>query len=170
MNPFAQTIEQWHDFYISMITASATLLGLLFIGISLNPARMGGETDYRGTALQSFTSFIYSLFIAFLFVIPDQTPTGVGLPLLILAVFGLLQSLQNTFTALRSQTHLWPARRIALRFGWPLISFTGIAIIALTVLFGRTDALYWLVPMVLVLVGGSCTNAWQLLINTPKAE
>jgi hypothetical protein len=167
---FAQAIEQWHDFYISLITASATLLGLLFIGISLNPQRMTGESDYRSTAVQTFSSFVYTLMIAFLFVIPDQTPLGVGIPLLFLGGFGLLQTIQNASGAFRNQTQLWSRRRIISRFGWPLVSFIGQIVIALTVISGLTNGLYWLVPVVLVLVGSSCGNAWQLLIHSAKAE
>jgi hypothetical protein len=36
MDPFVQAVEGWHDFYMMIGTASATLVGLLFIAISLN--------------------------------------------------------------------------------------------------------------------------------------
>lgn len=166
---FAQAIEQWHDFYIGLITASSTLLGLLFIGISLNPTRMAGASDYRSTALQSFTSFVYALLIAFIFVIPDQSPQGVGIPLLFLGVFGLLQTIQNTRTAVRNLTNLWSRSRIVARFGWPILSFGGLILVTLTILAGQTNYLFWLVSVVLILVTGACTNAWQLLIHSDKA-
>ena len=35
MLTFAQTIEQWRDFYILAGTAAATLIGLLFVSLSL---------------------------------------------------------------------------------------------------------------------------------------
>ena len=146
------------------------VLGLLFIGISLNTQRMTGESDYRSTALQTFSSFVFTLLIAFMFVIPDQSPQGLGIPLLFLGGFGLLQAILNASSAVRNRTQLWSRRRLISRFGWPIISFTGLIIIALTIISGQTGGLYWLVPIVLILIGGSCGNAWQLLIYSQKAE
>jgi hypothetical protein len=36
MDAFAQAIEGWHDFYLMVGTAAATLVGLLFVSLSLN--------------------------------------------------------------------------------------------------------------------------------------
>src|ERR1041385_6896172 len=108
MDPFVQAVEQWRDFYVSLITASATLLGLLFIGVSLNTSKMQSETDYRSSALQAFSSFIYTLVIGFMFIIPNVSPTGLGIPLGVMGIFGLLQTLGNAAAARGSKVHLWP--------------------------------------------------------------
>ncbi len=42
---FSQQLESWHDFYIVLGGASATLVGLLFIAISLN-----AEPDHQPSA------------------------------------------------------------------------------------------------------------------------
>jgi hypothetical protein len=36
MEAFTQTVEGWHDFYLMIGTAAATLVGLLFVSLSLN--------------------------------------------------------------------------------------------------------------------------------------
>jgi hypothetical protein len=33
--PFLQAVDQWHDFYLMAGTAGATLIGLLFVSVSL---------------------------------------------------------------------------------------------------------------------------------------
>jgi hypothetical protein len=36
MEAFTQAVEGWHDFYLMIGTAAATLVGLLFVSLSLN--------------------------------------------------------------------------------------------------------------------------------------
>src|SRR5262249_23939388 len=91
MSTFAQTVTEWHDFYIMVGTAAATLVGLLFIGLTLNIdlIRRTDFADVQTLAVLTFNSFIYTVIIAMVYLIPQQDPAGLGLPLLAIGGFGL---------------------------------------------------------------------------------
>ncbi len=65
MNSFAAAVQSWHDYYIMVGTASATLVGLLFVGLSLNieMLRRPESADLRTLAALTFNSFIYVLLV-----------------------------------------------------------------------------------------------------------
>jgi hypothetical protein len=48
-----QTLKEWHDFYLLVGTVSATLLGLMFIAVSLG---VGFLTEQRTAATRTFMS------------------------------------------------------------------------------------------------------------------
>src|SRR5262245_32260547 len=88
---YAQAIERWHDFYLLAGGAAATLLGLLFIAVSLHIELFSGEkaSRARGAAVQALSNFFTVLTIALIFLIPDQTPTNAVVALTILSILGL---------------------------------------------------------------------------------
>jgi len=60
---FASAIEEWHDFYLAVAGASAALLGLLFVGISINLSAITAQerADLRTLAGQAFANLLYVL-------------------------------------------------------------------------------------------------------------
>ena len=40
---FAAAVAAWHDFYLLAGTAAATLIGLIFVALSLNPEVMADD-------------------------------------------------------------------------------------------------------------------------------
>ena len=89
-DPFA-TLAAWHDFFAAVAGVTATLVGLLFVALALNPAVMAddGPAGLRTWAGQTFHSFLMVLVIALVILIPETGPLGLGLPLLILGVWGV---------------------------------------------------------------------------------
>jgi hypothetical protein len=94
MDTFTQAVEGWHDFYLLIGTAAATLVGLLFVGLSLNIDVITREAnaDLRVLAAQAFTNFLNVVMLAVLFLIPRQVPPGLGLPLLGISGYGLYEN------------------------------------------------------------------------------
>ncbi len=58
----------------------------------------------------------------------------------------------------------------ATRFFLPAISLLGVVVIAILALSGSTAGFYWLVPVMIVLLGTGSRNAWDLLIGLRAAE
>jgi hypothetical protein len=83
MDGFSQTVEHWQAFYIMAGTASATLLGLLFVAISLNVDLLirDGNVSLSALASETINNFVFVLLVAIYFLIPDQSPLGLGIPL-----------------------------------------------------------------------------------------
>ena len=174
MDAFSLAIEGWHDFYLMIGTAAATLVGLLFVSLSLNADAITRRTNanLRLLATQTFTSFITVIMFAVLFLIPNQLPLGLGLPLLGIGGYGLYNVVSQYRKARLSPPRSWSRGSIARRFATPILCFTVLMVIAVTVLLGQTDGLYWLVPVMILLIVAASGNAWDLLLGLrePPAE
>jgi hypothetical protein len=166
MDTFSQFIESWNNFYLMTGTAAATLVGLLFVGLSLNPQVMRDEAyaDLRMLARNTFWNLIYVLLFSMTFLIPHQGPLGVGLPLLAMGCHGAFSATRPLNMALRHPKHTWSVSRIVSRFVLPLVAFLGLIVIAISVLLGSVDLLYWLIAVIILLLANASRNAWDLLV------
>ncbi|MDF2760040.1 MAG: hypothetical protein K0S99_2674, partial [Thermomicrobiales bacterium] len=84
-------VAEWHDFFAAVAGVAATLVGLLFVSLALNPAVMAddGPAGLRTWAGQTFYNFLMVLFVALVVLIPDSEPVGLGLPVLIVGLWGV---------------------------------------------------------------------------------
>ena len=80
MDAFAETLRPWHDFFMLAGASAATLMGLVFVAVSL------GGTIKRASVrtLKTFVSpivlhFSHVLLISALLVVPTQRPWTLGL-------------------------------------------------------------------------------------------
>jgi len=167
MDTFAQAIEGWHDFYMMIGAAASTLVGLLFVSLSLNVDVITHEenTDVRELAIQTFTSFLNVIMLAVIFLIPDQDPLALGFPLVGISGFGLYVTVNQFLKTRRAESHAWGRADVARRFAVPSLCFLAMTIIAVSVVFGQTGSLYWLVPVMITLIIGASSNSWDLLMR-----
>ena len=172
---FTEGILRWHDFYALVGGASAGLLGLLFVSVSLHldVITRSASNEVRILSEQTFLSFVYVLLISMLFMIPYQNATGLGLPLL---VMGVLACLRTAWTGLQ----FWQARQapervlgsgyLLRRFAYPVICYVGLTFVSLAALRGRSAALLWVLVVVLVLLLSATINAWQLMLLLAESK
>jgi hypothetical protein len=50
----------------------------------------------------------------------------------------------------------------------PLVSGIGLILVAATVLAGQTSYLYWMAPIIALLLTNAATNAWNLMLGLAK--
>jgi hypothetical protein len=167
MQAFEQAVGGWHDFYLMVGTAAATLIGLLFVSLSLNVEVITRKSnaDLRALATHTFGNFMSVLMFAVIFLIPEQTPAGLGFSLLGIGAYGLYNTLRHFSETRRTRPRTWGSAGIALRFAMPTVCFLVLMIIAASVLFGQTGVLYWLVPVMILLLVAASRNAWDLLLR-----
>jgi hypothetical protein len=167
METFIQAIDGWHDFYIMIGTAAATLIGLLFVSLSLNADVIThkASADLRSLATHTFGNFMSVLMFAVVFLIPSQVPLGLGLPLLGIGGYGLYNTIGHLLETRRKPARAWGIGNVARRFAIPTLCFVTLLVIAVSVLLGYTDGLYWLVPVMILLLLAASRNAWDLLLR-----
>jgi hypothetical protein len=167
MDAFAQTVEGWHDFYHVVGDAAAALMGLLFVSLSLNADLITRRknADLRVLAAQTFQDFILVLMFAVVVLIPDQGPRGLGWPLLGIDTIGLYATLRRLIQTRRSRPRPWGRGGLARRFVIPTLCFVTVMVVAISILLGFTGGLYWLVPVVILLIWDASLNAWDLLLR-----
>ena len=77
---FEDAIAGWHDFYMLTAGAAATLLGLLFVAVSLNLRLFTDPSQprFRADASVTFSSYLYLVLISLIFVAPNPDRTRLG--------------------------------------------------------------------------------------------
>ncbi len=167
MQPFAQAVSSWHDFYVMAGTAAATLLGLLFVSLSLNLEIISRteSKSLRALATRSFANFLYVLFFAITFLVPDQSPFGIGIPLLLMGTIGFLTNVLTLVAIPRDRVPLWGMTYTFWRLGLPLVAFLLLITISLFALKGDTTMLYWMIAVIVLLLLNAAQNSWDLLMR-----
>src|ERR1700730_2027914 len=92
----AQPLQRWHDFYLLAGTAAATLVGLMFVAISLG-SRLITEQSLPGLRVfvnPTIVHFVYVMIIATVAVIPTVTRMPLGILLVVAGVFSFGNALR----------------------------------------------------------------------------
>jgi hypothetical protein len=165
-------VNGWHDYYHVIGDAAAALMGLLFVSLSLNADVIAhkANADLRALAAQTFTNFICLILFALLFEIPDQGPLGLGLPMLGIDLLLLYITARHILDARRRRSQRWGRGILAFRLILPIFCLVTVLAIAITVLLGISDELYWFVPVTILLLVNASLNAWDLLLRLRKQE
>jgi hypothetical protein len=163
----AQPLQRWHDFYLLVGGAAATLVGLMFVAISLGSRLI---TERSVPALRVFVHptlihFIYVLVIATIVMIPTLTWRPLG----ILLVSGGLLSLGN---AVRMVPYVRQQLREqeADRSDWvwylivPSISYLLFVGTGIGLLLGLNRALNGLAFASILLLVNGIRNAWDMVV------
>jgi len=101
--------HEYHDFLIGSSQASAALIGLLFVAVSLAPDRVFGaeaSARHRAQALSAFTALANAFFTSMAGLIPD---VNMGAVAIVAAAVSLVQTASLLF--------LWPRWREQARLG-----------------------------------------------------
>jgi hypothetical protein len=158
-------LADWHDFFTAVAGIAATLVGLLFVALALNPAVMAddGPAGLRTWAGQTFHSFLMVLVFALIVLIPDTGPVGLGLPVLILSVWGVVRVLMDARRVRSDPAPEWHGRSALSRFASPLAGYVIAIWVGTQILRGDADAVGWLVATVFFLMMSAAGNCWDLL-------
>jgi modulator of FtsH protease len=161
------TVASWHDFYVTMGTAAASLIGLLFVALSLNLDSVVGDSrdDLRAFAEQAFYSFTWVLLIAVFFLIPQQNLTFLGGIYVLLGVLASYRLLRRAPTFWRGRRRDRLGEAVFWRFALPAAAVLGLVAAGLGLLNGQPSALYWLVAVIIGLLMSAARSSWDLLVK-----
>lgn len=163
----------WHDFYILAGTASATLVGLLFVGLSLHLRIVVTSSEVRSLARVTLANFGAVLFVALFMVIPQGQPAvasqliGSGIVSLIVAAPSLVAAGRRRGWTLEMRRA--DRARLVLRFGLSTISYLAIIVAGVLLLSSPTAAFTWLAIAIVILLVISLRNTWDLLVTVGGA-
>jgi hypothetical protein len=159
-------LERWHDFYVLVGTAGATLVALLFVAISLGA---GFLTNKRANATRAFFSPVVVHFTAVFFIsagglFPAHKATvfatlvgGCAAIGVAISLFATVQLLRNNWTNFL-QDHL--------AYGLlPLISYAALLVAAAMILQEHEYTLLVLAGALLTLLIVNIRNAWDLTLS-----
>ena len=163
-------VETWDSFGVVVGAASGSLIGLLFVAISVNGSRIANHPALHVVASRTLVLFGIPLVAAILLVTPRQPDWALGTELIALGLVAgaalILVGRGHVDTDASPESRL--ARTLDRRS--PTLSTSLLTEIAGVTLIVGGGGLYWLVPaLILALVGGAL-NAWLLLLGVPSDQ
>jgi len=164
---FIERIGQWQPFFTTVATVAGTLVGLLFISLSINrDAITANHTQFR-LARRSFSDFIFILLIALFFLIPLQGGFHLGIELWGIGILKTNVVFKQMLEARGvEKMSLW---NLTCEYVLPVLSIVGLAVGGWRIYHeSLLGVYYFVVPVIATLLATACSNAWQLLIMEKK--
>ncbi len=154
-------MRAWSTFAEVCGTASASLIGLLFVAVSIRIDLIAPSQELRNRAAQTLSLFATVLIIAILTAVPGQPIQALGAELTTLAIItagGLIVLDRRAKTHASTQAI---ARALELLAPTKIVSITLLVSGALLA-FGVRDGRYALIIPVLIALTGGVTSAWPI--------
>jgi uncharacterized membrane protein len=164
---FQTAVESWHDFYLAVGSASAALLGLLFVGVSINLSAITAaeRVDLRTRANLAFSNLLYLLALSLIVLIPGADAHSMEISIVSVAVIGLLRVVRYVRQLVRGKGRVWRSPATIRRLSWT-VAADAVLIYVAAGLASSGDAayLYFNTFVVFVLLIGAADVAWDLLV------
>jgi hypothetical protein len=166
---YQAVVQDWRDFYIVAGTAAATLVGLLFVGLSLHLRVVLSRPEVRSLARVTLANFALILFVSMFTLIREGASSG-GLQLFFSGVVSLAVVAPNLVAAAKSSTRTFRVAQLLFRFGVSVAAFAGVIVAGRLVAHGSFRAgMSWLATTTIVLLVVSLRNSWDLLVSVGSA-
>jgi modulator of FtsH protease len=165
----AYTPAEWSDFALAQLGASAALLGLVFVGMSINLKDFVGTPVLVNRALEAIVLLATVLIAATAVLIPHQSREVVGVELVAIGVVTSLAVVRlqaGTHSDVVPAGNRGPTRAsIVSRRIIGLGSALLIVIAGVTLLVEAGGGLYWWPAAIVAAYVGAIVNAWVLLVE-----
>ena len=161
-----EALHEWHEFYVLLGTAGATLLALLFVAVSLGTGFLS-DKDQRGT--RTFMSpvvihFTSVFFLSAVCLVPSHGPVFFSVLIGTTAVVGIAVSVVITVWVVRTEM----TNYLQDYFAYGLLPASAyLALIAASIMIyrGQAYALEVLAGGLLLLAIVNIRNAWDLMLS-----
>lgn len=161
----AETLKEWHDFYVLVGTAGATLLGLLFIAVSLGA---GYLTEERQSATRTFMSpvvihFTSVFFLSAITLFPSHEARFFAALIGGTASIGVVVSTYITIKVVRTEMTNYVEDYLAYGL-LPGLGYLALLVAAVLIYLEQDFGLNALAGALLLLVIVNIRNAWDLML------
>ena len=162
--------QPWHDFDLTAGAAAATLVGLLFVGLSLHIRVVVDYREVRGLARVTLSNFFSVLVVSLLLLAPQGDSTITGALLVGVAAFNVLLVVRAAILGMRPGSQKTLRLRVLLsRFGLSIFCSALLAAMGGLLYAGKTDeALGGLLGVIILFLVVSVRNTWDLLVTVAE--
>jgi len=164
-------LERWHDFYVLVGTAGATLLALLFVAVSLGA---GFLDESRTAATRAFYSpvvvhFTAVFFLAAIALVPAHRAEFFAAVIAVCAAIGVAVSLFVTVQLLRHDWTRYTQDHLAYAL-LPTVAYFALLVAAGLIWTDNDIALDVLAGALLLLLVINVRNAWDLTLSMVRHQ
>ena len=152
----------WHEFFDAAVGASAALLGLLFVAISINLKLILKHRHLPGRAAATLGTLLSVLVVCSFGLAPGQSDRTLGVEIL---ATGALVATQAIWVSVGKRSQGDP---LSWTLGnLPILLFPPLAFVggACSLLAGSGGGLYWILAGTVLTFVAASLNAWVLLVE-----
>jgi len=160
---FAYDPAEWTDLFVAVAGASAALLGLLFVAVSINLERILKFEGLPERALETLLFLVLALLASIVGLIPGQSHVALGLELLFVSLATAVVVLR--LPTLRMEDDEVEASWVIARWAVRLAATVPFVVGAISVCVEGGGGLYWVVAGIVFALIGAVASAWVLLIE-----
>jgi hypothetical protein len=154
----------WESYAVAMLGAAAVLVGLIFVGLSINLERLLRVPWLFRRAGSALVELAAVLVASVFLLVPSQATVVLGIEL---ALLGVVSACLIAYLMLRRRNEVQAPHLaqndLAAAMGILAVAFYGVA--GLSVVAGTGGGLYWLVPAMLLCLGRALLDSWVLLVE-----
>jgi hypothetical protein len=164
-------LREWHDFYILLGTASATLVALLFVAVSIGVGLLSAE---RSTATRTYMSpiilhYASVLFVSLIALVPTLDDNALTLLVGLSGAVGFGYSGIVCFVLIRDRRKVEFVDHFGYGF-WPLLAYCGVMLAAYWMVAHREWGPDDLAASLLLLLLVNIRNAWDLAVTLARRQ
>lgn len=168
----AKFFEGWHEFYLLAGTAAVTLVGLLFVALSMHLDVLIHESKAHilAHARSTLVNFSYVLVVSLGVLIPHQSALQLGV---LLSVASLIVGSMAVRAMFHKRGTATPSFERAMRrrgrmqvVGYSMALLTGIAM----VVTGAPQMLFNMIAVICMMLGNAMGVSWDLLVEVGKLK
>jgi hypothetical protein len=161
-----EALHEWHEFYILLGTAGATLLALLFVAVSLGTGFLSNK-DQRGT--RTFMSpvvihFTSVFFLSAVCLVPSHGPAFFAVLIATTAGIGVGVSIVISVWVVRTEMTYYLPDYFAYGL-LPVAAYLALVAASVMIYLGQPYALEVLASGLLLLLIVNIRNAWDLTLS-----
>jgi hypothetical protein len=163
-------ILNWHDYFITVAQVSATLAGLLFVGLTISLGHMLQGYGYLTRAFTALFLQFEMLLVGLFAIVPGQAPFALGIEFVVtgVAILSGISLFARNFPESETSQVLGSkgprmVRAVLSYVGTLMPVAAGIGLIA-----HIPNAFYFLIPGEIACLYLSIGNAWVFAVEIPR--
>jgi hypothetical protein len=157
----------WTDFFVAQVGASASLAGLLFVGVSLNMSKILASRGLPERALGALVLLVTILIVASLELVPGQSEAVLGVEIVAVGLVAWAATTVSDVKAIRVTEKNYQ------RLYFNSAALNQVAVVpyligGTLVATGYVNGIYFIVPAMLVSFVKAIMEAWVLLVEVNR--
>ncbi len=154
----------WSNFFFAQVGASAALVGLIFVAVSINLSKILASPRLPNRAFEALLVLLSILIVSSLMLVPDQPIALIGIEVLVVGIITWVIVARINISNYRKTDAQY--RRQALRnISLNQLALLPTIIAGISLITWGIGGLYWLVPAFILSFIKALMDAWVLLIE-----
>jgi modulator of FtsH protease len=157
-------MNEWHDLFVATAGSAAALTGLIFVGVSINLARILSMAKLPERALLALIFLLTILILSVVMLIPDQSSTSLGIEVLITGFITWVITVRMDIS-IYAKTELQFKRFYLFNLAINQAATIPYIIAAFFLITGNLNGVYWIVAAFILCFIKSIMDSWVLLVE-----